>query len=120
MFEWLIKSRGTSAGLSTSEWREAIDQVLPHLDSHSLYVGSESGTCNKLQTTDQDVRLEQTLSFAIAYDVEGVEPWQTEIPARHMAEKLGNVLGRELAILLSRSADHYAGYYVHITAQDVS
>ena len=101
------------------DWQGLVDSIYPHKESHSIFAVSEGDVWILIEAPATDIPAD-TLGLTVAYDVEGVEAWDTEVPAKYMAEKLSNILDIELSYALSRSPDHYAGFYVDIYARYVT
>lgn len=94
------------------DWAPIITHIRDHIGNHSVWLELPQGGWRKLESADETT---SATGIAVAYVAEGVKSWDTEAPAKHMAEKLSELLGKELPILLSRDYEHFVGYYVYIS-----
>ncbi len=95
----------------STNWANIIAEISPHVESHQIYVEFSDGS-RKLYSPSEDVTgLE---SIAVVYSSPHAEPWETEVPAKYMADKLSVILNRHLQISLSRDPDSFVGYFVEI------
>ena len=91
------------------DWRPVISLIEPHIESHTIFLEKMNGGFVLPEELGEG---QAVVSVIVAYAHDGVNTWETEAPAKHMAEKLSGVLGKELPYLLSRNPKPYAGYYV--------
>ena len=103
----------------TIAWQGLLSAVFPHKESHSIFAVREGDNWEPIDCPSSKIP-EDIVGIVLAYDVEGVEPWHTEVPAKYMAEKLSGILDMDLPYFLSRSSNHYAGYYVDISSRFVT
>jgi hypothetical protein len=57
------------------------------------------------------------VGLAIAWLHAGVNPWEMEAPAQELLERLSDIPNIEAIMLLSRSVESFAGYYVRVRPQ---
>ena len=93
------------------DWESIVETIKGHLGSHCIYLELKEGGWSKLENEQDSI---QVTGVAVVYAADGVEIWDTEAPAKHKAEELSKVLGRDLPILLSREFQYFVGYYVYI------
>jgi hypothetical protein len=91
------------------DWKSVVSKIEPHIESHSIFLEKRNGSFVLPEQLNQG---EQVISVIVAYAQKGINPWETEAPAKYMAEKLSGILGIELPYLLSRNPELYAGFYV--------
>lgn len=53
-------------------------------------------------------------SLVVTWSREGIPPWETEEPAKNLAQRLSGRAGISAVVLLSRRLDSFVGYYVRI------
>ena len=118
ILDWLIENDDSPDGrasylngLPPIDWRADLALIQPHVESHTVYVLARSGEWLSLSSADDSI---DAVALVVAYENEHTKPWETEVPAKHMAEKLSRQLGKEQMLQLSRNPTGYAGYYVHV------
>ncbi len=94
------------------DWQEILEQISHLLDGNTVYLEQRSGGLITLQDHSHTPR--DIVGVAIAVANPELKPWETEEPASLMATKISNYLGRRATLLISRDADLFVGYYVHI------
>ncbi|WP_415891364.1 hypothetical protein ACMXYV_08620 [Neptuniibacter sp. SY11_33] len=92
-------------------WQPIVTKLEGKLGNHSIYLELKNGGWIKPEYWIEGLLV---TGVAVAYVHEGVNPWETEAPARHKAEELSKIWGIDLPILLSRDFKHFVGYYVYI------
>lgn len=105
--------------VSDVDWTAIVSLVLPHIESHSIFAVYDDDSWERIGSSSTELS-DRVTRLAVAYDVDGINPWETEVPAKYMAQKLSAVLQADLPHFISRSADHFAGFYVDISARTAS
>lgn len=95
------------------EWEPVVRRIEGHVGDHSIYLETRHSGFVK-PASEAIPQGEDVVAAAVVYQVDGVEPWETERPAREMAESLSQLLGRQFPVLLSREYWSFVGYYVRI------
>lgn len=54
------------------------------------------------------------ISLVVTWSREGIPPWETEEPAKNLAQRLAEREDISAVVLLSRRSDSFVGYYVQI------
>ncbi len=92
-------------------WEPVVSLIEPHIESHTIFLETMNGEFVIPHQLSED---QEVISVIVAYVKEGVNPWDTEVPAKYMAEKLSRIIGRELPYLVSRPLNADVAYYVCI------
>ncbi|MBY0375932.1 MAG: hypothetical protein K2Q23_18185 [Bryobacteraceae bacterium] len=56
----------------------------------------------------------ETVSLIVTWSRDGIPAWETEQPAKNLAERLARHRDLEAVLLLRRSLDSFVGYYVRV------
>ncbi|WP_139304922.1 hypothetical protein [Microbulbifer marinus] len=113
IFEKIFGSRQSMPIKKPYEWHGTVEKIRAHIGNHSIYLELPGGGWCKLEEANESTA---ATGVAVAYVAEGVEPWDTEAPARHMAQTLSALIGKELPYYLSRDFTGFVGYYVYINS----
>ena len=120
MFQGFIDNLIAKLTGGLPEEKEGIDLedilslIAPEVGSHSIYIKTKNGSQILYSDPESKEHLIRAKGICVVYEHEGVKPWETEAPARHMCEKLGEVLNSKPVVLLNRDPESFAGYYVYI------
>ncbi|MBQ0726302.1 MAG: hypothetical protein KBT77_03000 [Thalassolituus oleivorans] len=91
------------------DWQPIVERIRPHVESHVIYLQLKDGSFIKLEEVEE---ICEAISVAVAYPIDNVKRWETEVPAKHMIEKLAKLLDREVLHLINRDPKfngcHYA------------
>lgn len=111
----IIKLTG---GIPEEKEGEKLEEILsliePEVGSHNIYIKTEDGRLILYASTESQECMVRAKGICVVYEHDGVKPWETEVPAKHMCEKLSKVLNSEPVVLLSRDPNSFVGYYVYV------
>jgi hypothetical protein len=93
------------------DWRSLLERVLPAIGSRTVFLELADG---RFARSTPEPRPGDVVALAITWADEGLTAWDTEAPARRLAEELSARPGLEACMLLNRDPDSFVGYYVRV------
>jgi hypothetical protein len=120
MFHWLIdryfdlRRVRYRRKLPAFEWQPLLDQIREQIREYTVFLETRNHGFVSLEDFIARPRGSDVVAVAIAYVADGVAPWDTETPARVLADRLSPTLGFTPLIFSSRDPDSFVGYYVRI------
>jgi len=96
------------------DWRELLQRVAPRIDGYCAFVETRAGQFVRVEKATDSL---DVVGLALAWVQEDVPPWEMEAPAKALLGQLSDVADIETMILLSRSVDSFAGYYVRVRSK---
>lgn len=120
MFRWLTdwyinrlvaKER---ANLPAINWRSLLDGIAEEIQGSSVFLETRGQHFVPVTSQDSNSVGLDIISLVVTWNHGGVQPWETEEPAKNLAKKLSERADVSAVVLLSRSLDSFVGYYVRI------
>lgn len=93
----------------TIKWHEIVETIASHVENHIIYLQLADGS---FVSVDEPNETHDVIAVIVAYPLDNIERWETEVPARRMVEKLSQLLDRDVLHLICRDPSfngcHYA------------
>jgi len=109
-------SKRERRALPELEWQPLVRKLQPHIETHSIFLETRHNGFVPLPSGSDSVASAEIVAVVVALVDEAIETWDTEGPARAMAEKLADVVGHPLPVMISREYRSFAGWYVRVAA----
>lgn len=101
----------TGQGIAAADWRALLKRVEPEISGYTVFLETAARRFVPLTAEQQ---AENVVGLVATWIRDGMSPWETEAPAKELAHRLSTQLGVNALVLLSRSLESFAGYYVSI------
>jgi hypothetical protein len=99
-------------GKENIDWKTITKEIIPHIENHTIFLQKRNGDMILLSDVkDNDL---EVIMVAVVYIQEGIEPWDREIPAKYMSDKLKRQCKYNVGVAINRNPDSFTGYYVQI------
>jgi len=98
-------------GIAAADWRPLLKRVESEVSGCTVFLETAAGLFVPLVPEPQ---AENVVGLVATWIRDGMSPWETEAPAKKLAHRLSTRLGVNALVLVSRSLESVAGYYVSI------
>jgi len=102
------------ASLPAIDWRSLAGKINEEIEECSVFVETRDKRFVPVNPQDPNSKELDAVSLIVTWSHHGVKPWETEKPAKDLAEDLSERGDVSAVVLWSRSLDSFVGYYVQI------
>lgn len=112
-YDWIVRRERKK--LPVLDWAPLVDELSRVIEDHSVFLETRYDGFVTLEAVQSGSVDTDIVAVAVALVSDGLEPWQTEAPAKLMAEKLSEHFGKPMPRQISRQWQVFAGHYVRVT-----
>jgi hypothetical protein len=103
--------RNSQSGMHPIAWRHLYDKIKTEAEGYSFFVETTDGSF--VPVDEADSLASGVVGLVVAWLQKDLPPWEMEEPAEELCARLSS-LHMDARVLLSRSLESFAGYYVSV------